>query len=160
MADRMLLWIATLGPVGHLPAPGTAGSFVAVLLGLACINAFSLGGFVAATALVAVIGLSAAGAHYRRTGQHDAGAVVIDEVVGQWLAMMAIPLAPDFSLPYLAAVACSFLLFRLFDILKPGPIRRAESLPGAAGVMADDVLAGIAAGVVVFMAASLWEMIP
>lgn len=160
MTDRILAFIATLGPVGHLPAPGTAGSAVAVLLGLACIHAFGLGGFVLVTAVISVIGLSAAGAHFRITGQKDAGAVIIDEVVGQWLAMMAIPLSPDFSTPYLLAVAGTFVLFRLFDILKPGPIRIAENLPGAVGVMADDVLAGIAAGIVVFGVAEIWGVLP
>jgi len=157
MSDRILAWIATLGPVGAMPAPGTAGSLAAVGLGLASINSFGLGGLVFLTALAAVIGFPAARAHHRLTGIDDAGAVVIDEVVGQWLALMAIPLAPGFSLPYLLAVALSFVLFRLFDIFKPGPIRQAENLPGAAGVMADDVLAGIAAGAVTFAACLVWE---
>ena len=158
MTDRILAFIATLGPIGRLPAPGTAGSLVAVPLGLACIHAFGPGWFALATAIVFLLGLSAAGAHYRLTGQKDAGPVIIDEVVGQWLAIMAIPFTPDFSAPYLLAVAGAFVLFRLFDILKPGPVRMAEQLPGSLGVMADDVLAGVAAGIAVILAVYLWGM--
>jgi phosphatidylglycerophosphatase A len=66
--------------------------------------------------------------------------VVIDEVAGQWIALLVVPL--DWRW-YLAA----FLLFRVFDILKPGPVRMAEKLPGGVGVMADDIVAGVFAAV-------------
>ncbi len=70
---------------------------------------------------------------------NDPGWVVVDEIAGQWIALLA---AVRAGAPALIA---GFVLFRVFDILKPGPIRWAERLPGAAGVMADDLLAGIAA---------------
>ena len=76
----------------------------------------------------------------------DPGWVVIDEIAGQWIALFAV--ARFSPLPLLAG----FLLFRLFDILKPGPIRAAERLPGALGVMADDVLAAAAAALVLLAA--------
>ena len=82
----------------------------------------------------------ATGIYQSETGRHDAGEVVIDEVAGQWIALLVVPL--DWRW-YLAA----FLLFRVFDILKPGPVRMAEKLPGGVGVMADDIVAGVFAGV-------------
>ncbi len=76
----------------------------------------------------------------------DPSWVVIDEIAGQWVALLA---ASAFR-P--ALILAGFALFRLFDILKPGPIRAAERLPGAAGVMADDLLAGAAAALILLAA--------
>ena len=72
--------------------------------------------------------------------------VVVDEVVGQWLALAG---ARTLELEiWLAA----FLLFRLFDIWKPAPVRQLESLPGGVGIMADDLMAGVYAALVLFVA--------
>jgi phosphatidylglycerophosphatase A len=75
----------------------------------------------------------------------DPSSVVIDEIAGQWIALLPARASPLLLL-------AGFLLFRLFDILKPGPIRLAERLPGALGVMADDVLAGAAAALILLAA--------
>ena len=72
------------------------------------------------------------------SGKKDASEVVIDELAGQWIALLVVPL--DWRW-WLAA----FVLFRLFDIVKPGLVRMAERLPGGLGVMADDVVAGVLA---------------
>jgi phosphatidylglycerophosphatase A len=66
----------------------------------------------------------------------DPSQAVIDEVAGQWIALFAIPASP-------LAVLLAFILFRIFDILKPGLVDRAQRLPGGWGIMADDVLAGV-----------------
>ena len=152
MRDRLLAAASTLGPVGHLPAPGTAGSFAALLAGALLLHQWGHGALVLALAAAALFAFPAIGAHYRLTGRHDASEVVIDEVVGQWLAMLVLPAAgtEGFWLWALAA----FALFRLFDIAKPGPVGWAESLPGAAGVVADDVVAGALAGAAVW--AGVW----
>jgi phosphatidylglycerophosphatase A len=94
------------------------------------------------TALAAVaatlIGIPAATIVARESGREDPGFVVIDEVAGQWIALIAV--RPDWRHAVLALV-----LFRLFDIWKPWPIRRLEQLPEGTGIMLDDVAAGILA---------------
>ncbi len=129
-------------------APGTAGSLVGLALGallLAASPALLLIGVV----LAAYGGLwaihAATGLPVRATdaaSHADPGWIVIDEVAGQMLAMIVL------HRPSLAGLACAFALFRLFDIWKPGPIGWADRQGGAAGVMADDLLAGLAAALV------------
>jgi phosphatidylglycerophosphatase A len=77
----------------------------------------------------------------------DPSWVVVDEVVGQWVTLA---LAPPASLPSLAV---SFLLFRIFDIVKPFPARSLERLPGGVGIVADDLMAGLYAGCVAWLLA-------
>ena len=136
--NRALMMLATLGPVGFFkPAPGSWGSAAAVVLAaiLAMLSPWLLE---IATLPVCLLGVLAAGRYQTVTSRHDAPEVVIDEVAGQWIALLAVPL--DWRWYLLA-----FLLFRLFDIVKPGPVRMAENLPGGIGVMADDIVAGMSA---------------
>ena len=136
--NRALMMLATLGPVGFFkPAPGSWGSAAAVVLAaiLAMLSPWLLE---IGTLLVCLLGVLAAGRYQTVTSRHDAPEVVIDEVAGQWIALLAVPL--DWRWYLLA-----FLLFRLFDIVKPGPVRMAENLPGGIGVMADDIVAGVLA---------------
>lgn len=147
--QRILAQIATLGPIGGLPAPGTMGSMVALMSGLLIVLELGIGVLVITIIAATIIGFPAADAHYKTTGIKDSGAVVIDELVGQWLVFLAIPFAPDYTLEYALSVAAAFMLFRFFDIVKLGPVKIAEELPGAAGVMADDVVAGVFAGGVI-----------
>ena len=146
---NLLAAIATLGPVGMLPAPGTAGSFAALIMAALITNQTGMYGLIIAIALVTVLAFPAIDAHYKKTGIKDAGPVVIDEVIGQWLPLLLIP-PFTMTAPSVIAYGSAFLLFRLFDITKPGPIRKAEAMAGSAGVIADDVLAGIAAGILLF----------
>ena len=141
MAARFWTALATLGPVGHIrPAPGSWGSAAAVLIAAGLV---SVSGWLLEAALVAVCiaGVRAADMYERATGQKDASPIVIDEVAGQWIALLAVPF--DWRW-WLAA----FIAFRAFDILKPGPVRLAERLPGGYGVMADDIVAGALAAAV------------
>ena len=131
------------------PAPGTTGSFVAVLLGIVMLWAWPPALPIAA-ALAYIAGLWAVGAC---DAVDDPGWVVIDEFVGQWIAML--PLAS----PTPVGVGCAFVLFRIFDIVKPGPIRTAERLGGAQGVMADDVVAGVVAALLLWMARTGWPAV-
>ncbi len=130
-------FVATLAGVGLLrPAPGTWGSAVvlpAVLLGPVWCLGLAL--------LLGLAGLWAVGRLPERKA--DPGWVVVDEGAGQLLALAALPLGAGW--PWVLA---AFLLFRLFDITKPGPVGWADRQKGAVGVMLDDVLAGaLAAGV-------------
>ena len=146
IADILLCNLATLGPIGYVrPAPGTIGSLVALGTGY-MIASFSLGLLVAATLAVAILGIFAAECYGQRTGKKDASEVIIDEVAGQWIPLIIIPLEVEW---YVAA----FLLFRFFDISKIGPVGHAEKFIGGIGVMADDLVAGILAAVLLWVGA-------
>ena len=132
------LWInlATLGPVGRIrPAPGTWGSLAALLpaAGMAMAGDWLLE---ICVVVACIIGVKAADIYEAHSGKKDASEVVIDELAGQWIALLVIPFDWRWWLT-------AFLLFRLFDIAKPGPVKMAERLPGGIGVMADDVVAGV-----------------
>ena len=145
-ADIMLCNLATLGPIGHLrPAPGTIGSLVALGTGY-LIASFSLGVLVAPILAISILGLFPAESYGQRTGKKDASEVIIDEVAGQWIPLVIIPLEIGW---YIAA----FLLFRFFDISKIGPVGHAERFVGGVGVMADDLVAGILAALVLWLGA-------
>jgi len=137
--------LATFFGAGLLkPGPGTYGSVAAVLLWYAVAHLFhpSWSSLALATAAAAVaatlIGIPASTIVARESGREDPGFVVIDEVAGQWFTLIAI--RPDWPHAVLALV-----LFRLFDIWKPWPIRKLEALPKGTGIMLDDVAAGILA---------------
>ena len=137
-------WAWTLGTffgAGLLrPGPGTYGSVAAALLWFWLIPYSqhpALATLLAAIAITA-IGIPAATIVARESGREDPGHVVLDEVAGQLFALIAIP--ADWRHALLA-----LLLFRLFDITKPPPIRQLERLHGGTGVMLDDVAAGLLA---------------
>ena len=145
-ADILLCNMATLGPIGHLrPAPGTIGSLVAIGTGY-LFASFSLGVLVAGILALSILGIFAAERHRQRTGKKDASEVIIDEVAGQWIPLVIIPLEIEW---YIAA----FLLFRFFDISKIGPVGHAETFTGGVGVMADDLVAGILTALVLWLGA-------
>ncbi len=127
-------------------APGTAGSLAALLVGALLLL---LPAWVLPLGIVAVT-LAGLWATARAGGADDPGWVVIDEVAGQWIALL--PLARPSPLGLLAA----FALFRLLDITKPGPIGWADRQHGAVGVMADDVIAGGIAALILWAAAMVW----
>jgi phosphatidylglycerophosphatase A len=164
LKNRVAYHIATvLGLGDRLPAPGTtAGSLPAIvgwwsaMLILPTPSA-RLTATLVGTAVVLMIGGWASAVEARRRGAGDPGPVVIDEVAGQWLTMApALLLLDEQTAPGLAAAATAgFLLFRFFDVVKPWPVRRFEELPGAVGIMADDIAAGVFAAAVL-AAAVLW----
>jgi len=140
----LALILATVGGAGYLPvAPGTWGSGVAVVL---CWAWAALGGglalYLGVTVAVTGLGIWAADATERIYGQKDDGRIVIDELAGQLLTL-APALAWAREDAFFSALVTGFVLFRLLDVAKPGPVRWAErGLPGGVGVMADDVVAG------------------
>lgn len=158
----MIRAITTVCFVGLLrPAPGTWGSAVALPLCWAVHVLTGFPGVVIATLLITALGLWAIG--QQADGETDPPEIVIDEVAGQFIALW--PVSAGIAISGAAPLAlwpgwiAAFLAFRLFDIWKPGPIRRAEQLPGAKGVMADDLVAGVAAAIVVTAAAALFHLV-
>lgn len=142
---RILL--ATWFGSGYFPkAPGTVGSLAALPFGLWISDLFGIAGLIAGVVIVSLIGISVSNTYMDQAGQHDPGPVVIDEVAGQWLAL--IPIATVLTWQ---GVLLAFLLFRVFDIFKPWPISWADrDVSGGLGVMLDDILAGIAAAACLF----------
>ena len=145
-ADAKTLWawaVATFFGAGlGRPGPGTWGSVAAVLLWGAFARGLHPSQIVLFLALIAgiilsvAIGVPAATLSARESGRHDPGFVVIDEVAGQWIALLGSP--PDWRHALIALV-----LFRLFDITKPFPARQLERLPEGWGIVFDDVAAGL-----------------
>ncbi len=136
--------VASACGVGFLPkAPGTWGSLAAVLAGAALLAAFGQAGLAVAAALAMLGGFWAIP---RAGGDADPGWVVIDEVVGMWLAMLPL------QRPGWRGCVLAFACFRLLDITKPGPIALVDRVPGRIGVMGDDVLAGLVAAALVWAA--------
>jgi phosphatidylglycerophosphatase A len=155
--DRLARGVATVAGLGDVaPAPGTtAGALPAAIAWwvLARVVADPPGQFAAlavATVVASVVGAWAAGHEARRRARHDPRAVVVDEVAGQWLCVLVTGAFVGASgAGSLLAVSLGFVAFRVFDVVKPWPIRRLERLPGGLGIMVDDLAAGIAAGCVV-----------
>ncbi len=151
--------IASFGGAGFLPkAPGTWGSLAALPVAWVL---HGLGGF--GLLLVATLAVTALGfwAIPKATGDdHDPGWVVIDEVAGQWIALWPLSLGLSMAdvgawvFPWPGWVG-AFVLFRLFDIWKPGPVGWADRQGGALGVMLDDLIAGAMAAVLVTLAAAI-----
>lgn len=131
------MFIATGAYSGFLPkAPGTWGSAVGVLLWL-LLGRLDLLPFLVVIAALFIIGVFSAGAAEKILDRGDPPQVVVDEVVGQLIALIAVPLQPG-------PVVLSFLLFRFFDILKPFPIGWIDRhLHGGLGIMLDDIVAGL-----------------
>jgi phosphatidylglycerophosphatase A len=137
--------LATFFGAGYgRPGPGTYGSVAAVLLWYAAAHGFTASpstlaiATVIAALLITLIGIRASTIVARESLRKDPGFVVIDEVAGQLFALILSP--PGWIYAVLALI-----LFRLFDIFKPWPIRRLEALPEGTGIMLDDVAAGLAA---------------
>jgi phosphatidylglycerophosphatase A len=137
------------------PGPGTWGSVATVILWTAVAvglhpSAPTLAWLtVAGIVLSIALGVPAATIAARESGRHDPGFVVIDEVAGQALTLLAIPLAgakPDWQ-----HIVSALVLFRLFDITKPFPVRQLEKLPEGWGIVFDDVAAGLYAGAVMLL---------
>ncbi len=178
-SDYLALAIATVG-VGYFPiAPGTLGSAVGVLIYLilrfyvleAAARLFPVNSFlrfdpqpvflaveVIAILLVSLIGIWAASRVERLEQKKDPSKVVIDEVAGQLIALLPVPLwviGPSRS-----SIFFAFLLFRAFDIVKPYPIRRLEKLESGLGIVIDDLAAGAYAAVVLSIIIAIWLVWP
>ena len=150
----MIRAITTVFFVGHLrPAPGTWGSAAAIPLAWALHVAGGFGLLLVATLAVTGLGWWAVGRATQDSTDKDPSEIVIDEVAGQWIALWPVSLGAQMAGAEFWAlwpgVLTAFIAFRLFDVLKPGPVGWADRQEGAFGVMADDVIAGWLAALVV-----------
>jgi phosphatidylglycerophosphatase A len=141
--------------VGRLrPGPGTWASLVAALIWYIGLGAAHLTDGAATTltlagaVVVVLIGIPAGTLVERESGRTDPGFVVIDEVAGQWVTLALAPVDVGHAL-------LGFVLFRVFDIVKPWPVRHLERIPGGAGIMLDDVGAGLY-GLLVMLVVRVW----
>lgn len=130
------------------PGPGTWGSAFAVLAWFVISRSISAelrtGTLILLALAVIAVGIPAATRVASTSGNHDPQQVIIDEVAGQWITLIAAPVAWK-------SLLVGFILFRGFDIFKPPPIRRIETLPGGFGIVLDDVGAGIYALIVMHL---------
>ncbi|WP_375552363.1 phosphatidylglycerophosphatase A [Rhodophyticola porphyridii] len=152
--------ITTLFGIGHLrPAPGTWASLAAIPLayGLHLLGGFWL--LLTATLAVTALGWWATGVETRGAEDHDPSEIVIDEVAGQWVALWPVSFGAMFAevdmLRLWPGLIAAFVVFRLFDILKPGPVGWADRMQGPTGVMLDDLVAGWMAALVVAVLAAV-----
>jgi phosphatidylglycerophosphatase A len=133
--------VATLFGIGHLrPGPGTWASAATLLLWTLVAgflpHAWRMPAAAAIAAALVLVGIPACTRLAHSSGREDPQHAVVDEAAGQMIALIAVPLA-------WTSLLASFILFRGFDIVKPPPLRRLERLPEGAGVMLDDVGAGL-----------------
>ena len=152
---RFHILLATWFGCGYSPAaPGTAGSLAGIAIAWILISCAGISPLwlIPLTMVLTPAGIWAAGATARDLGREDPGMVVIDEVLGQWLT------ASTIIHPTWQSYVLAFALFRILDITKPFPIRRLERLPGGVGIVADDLLAGVYGGVILY-AASRFQLI-
>lgn len=147
--NRVALAVSTWFGCGYSPVgPGTAGSLGALLVawGLTAAGLAKPWQFAALGLLMTPLGIWAATRTARMKGLKDPQIVVIDEVVGQWITLGG---ASALTLPHFIA---AFVLFRLFDIVKPWPVRSLEQLPEGTGILMDDVGAGVLGALVLALA--------
>lgn len=174
LSDYFALAFATWG-VGFIPlAPGTFGSIVGVLIFLlerwASLNALVFAAkhgwsvellttlrmtfMLLVIAIITVVGTWAASRVEKLVGREDPGIVIVDEIAGQLVALIFLPISASLWL-----IVAGFLLFRLFDIWKPYPIRKLESLGAGLGIMADDILAGVYAAILLSLMTAIYLLL-
>ncbi|MGH1377414.1 MAG: phosphatidylglycerophosphatase A family protein [Alphaproteobacteria bacterium] len=141
---QAFVWLASWFGAGFInPAPGTWGSLAALPFGIAIFAFSGAYGLMISVFIITLIGLWSADKFDKAMDGHDSKMIVIDEVAGQWIALIPAALNP-------ILILLSFVLFRFFDILKPWPISFFDKkVPGAVGVMGDDILAGLFAAICV-----------
>jgi len=150
VSDRVALVIATGAGAGYVPwAPGTVGSLLGV--GVFWLWGHSFFGGLLVAGLLSLLGVWASGRVEKRHQEADPSFIIIDEIAGQFVALwvptgIAVILATRLLAGDPLFILMGFVLFRFFDIVKPAPIRRLEKLKRGVGIVADDLAAGIYAG--------------
>jgi len=157
LTDKFALIVATGVGVGYCPiAPGTVGSFLGIILILLLSRIGLIGGprllfHLLVVTMIAALGIWAASRSEVILRRKDPPQVVVDEIVGQLLTFGLIFKNPRFIL-----LLMGFAFFRLFDILKPFPIKRLERVPLGFGIVLDDLAAGFYASLIIFLAHLYW----
>jgi phosphatidylglycerophosphatase A len=135
--------IATFFGIGYLPlAPGTIASFLVILLYRYYLNAWIWPLYLGVLVLIFILGALASSVHAESINKEDPRSAVIDEVLGQLIVLFRMP-------PTWPLLIASFLLFRVLDILKPFLIKKSENFPRGWGIMMDDVVSGVCAGIII-----------
>ena len=149
------LFFLTVGFSGLSPkASGTVGTIASLPLGIAILMFFPPLTLFLLTVLITILAIKSINQYEKETGTHDSKIIVIDELAGLWLAFsLSIPgQIQEFSDEVILAIILNFVLFRLFDIWKPSVIGKIDkNVPGGLGVMGDDILAGLVAGILTAM---------
>jgi phosphatidylglycerophosphatase A len=147
MTSRFSFLIGTWFGCGYSPkAPGTVGSIAAIAMAWPMYKlGFNNVGFAALSLAALPLGIVSASVVAMETKRKDPQIVVVDEVLGQWLTLAGATRLNIRSFLF------ALVLFRLFDILKPPPIRHIEKMPGGAGIVLDDMMAGVYAALVLFL---------
>ena len=137
----------TVGFSGLSPkAPGTVGSFVSLIIGLFLLQFLHVSTLFLLSLLVTVIAIKQIDIYEKEVGAHDSSEIVIDELAGMWIALSICGIN---SSNFVIMAVLAFVFFRIFDIWKPSIIGKIDrDVKGGLGVMGDDVIAGIAAGIV------------
>lgn len=137
---------ATLGPIGYLPAPGTLATLMTLPVVYYFRSALSIHIYMAVVTVVAVVSFFIIKNSLGTLGnRHDPSEIILDEVVGTFVAFIAVPVTP-------MHILFGFFLFRLFDITKIFGIRNIENLGGAWGILFDDIAAGVVTTLIVCLA--------
>jgi len=137
MKNKFSIWFSTIFKIGYLPiAPGTWGSLAALLIWYAIVSYISSITLIALIVIIFVFGVYTSSETEGILGKKDPSIIVIDEWVGQWIALMFLPKSFVWGI-------VAFAFFRLFDIWKPFPINKLDNIKGGYGIMLDDVLAGV-----------------
>lgn len=145
--------ISTWFGCGYAPVgPGTAGSLAAIVIAWPLSAQLPPFAFAILGVILAIPGIWAAGVTARELNRKDPGLVVVDEVVGQWIT-----LAGASQLDWKTFLA-AFVLFRLFDIWKPPPVRQLEKLPSGLGIVADDAMAGVYGAAVLYLLCHVYPL--
>ena len=144
--NKFLLYLskfAEIYPVGHLKyAPGTMGSLVGILIGYFLILNLDIELYLIFLFIFIIISYLLCEAHIKLHNKKDPKEVVIDEIAGQFVAILGCIQTQKLSYIFLSLIS-SFILFRFFDITKIGPIKKFENLPNGIGIVADDIVAGL-----------------
>ena len=144
--QKFLLYLSRFAeayPIGHSKyAPGTIGSLIGVLFGSFLILNLDVKFYLIFLLIFIIVSYLFCEAHLKFYNKKDPKEVVVDEIAGQFIAILGC-VQSDKSTYMFLSLLLSFVLFRFFDITKIGPIKRFENLPNGIGIMADDIVAGL-----------------
>lgn len=144
--EKMRKFFLTVGYTGlSKKAPGTVGSFAALIIGVVLLMFLSYSNLFLLAVLISIVAVKQIDIYEKEVGVHDSKEIVIDELAGMWIALSLSGITAD---NWLIPAILAFIYFRLFDIWKPSIIGRIDqNVEGGWGVMGDDLVAGVAAGV-------------
>ena len=139
----------TVGYSGLFPkAPGTVGSFVSLLIGLVLVQYLHVSTIFLLSLLISALAVKQIDIYEKEVGEHDSKEIVIDELAGMWITLSICWINIESTTSMIIVASLAFFYFRLFDIWKPSLIGKIDrDVKGGWGVMGDDLLAGIAAGI-------------